>query len=196
MIKRLIATLAVFATLAAVLTLSVLAVFTDSDPVGNNDFSTGSVSLTTAPTSAIWTAVTDGLPGDTATGSLTVTSAGSLDLRYAVTGANTDATLSAAMNLRIGLRGGGGCDFPYHNPNGTTTALTDDTQLFAGTLDTAALIGSTAQGAQAGDRSLAASANEVLCFSVVLPDTATSTVQGLSNTTTFTFASEQTTNNP
>ena len=78
----------------------------------------------------------------------------------------------------------------------TSTTLTDDTQLFAGALDTAALIGSSAQGADAGDRTLAASNNEVLCFAVVLPDTAGNSLQGLSNTTTFTFDSEQTTNNP
>ncbi len=121
-------------------------------------------------------------------------------MRYAVTGANTDATLSAAMNLRIGLQVGGSCDFPYHNNDGTTSTLTDDTELVATTLDTAALIGSSAQGQDAtpggGDRTLAASGSEVLCFAVVLPDTATSTVAGLSNTSTFTFDSEQTKNNP
>ncbi|MFQ5473179.1 MAG: TasA family protein [Dehalococcoidia bacterium] len=196
MIRRLIATIAVLATLGVLLSLSVLAVFTDTDSVGTNDFATGSVLLTTSPTSTIWTAVTAAVPGDKATGTLTVTNGGTLQLRYAVTGANTDATLAAAMNLRIGLKGGAGCDFPYHNNDGTTTTLTDDTQLFAGTLDTAALIGSNAQGSQAGDRTLAASATEDLCFAVVLPDTAGNTVQGLSNTTTFTFDSEQTTNNP
>ncbi len=172
------------------------AIWTDTDPVGGNVFNTGSVSLTTAPTSAIWTAVTAGTPGDLATGSLTVTNAGTMSLRYAVTGSVTSATLAAGMNLRIGLRGGAGCDFPYHTTAGATTALTDDTQLFAGALNTAVLIGSNVQGNQAGDRTLAASANEVLCFGVVLPLTAANTLQSLSNTTTFTFDSEQTANNP
>jgi predicted ribosomally synthesized peptide with SipW-like signal peptide len=196
MIRRLIATIAVLATLGVLLSLSVLAVFTDTDSVGTNDFATGSVVLTTSPTSTIWTAVSAAVPGDKATGTLTVTNGGTLQFRYAVSGSNTDATLSAAMNIRIGLQAGGSCDFPYHNNDGTTTTFTDDTQLFAGALDTAALIGSSAQGADAGDRTLAASANEVLCFAVVLPDTAGNSVQGLSNTTTFTFDSEQTTNNP
>lgn len=196
MLGKLFATMGVLGTLGVLLSISALAVFTDSDTVGTNDFATGDVSLTTSPTSTIWTAVTDAVPGDKATGSLTVTNAGSLSLRYAVSGANTDATLSAAMNIRIGLQVGGSCDFPYHNNDGTTTTLTDDTQLFAGALDTAALIGSSSQGADAGDRTLAASANEVLCFAVVLPDTAGNSVAGLSNTTTFTFDSEQTLNNP
>ena len=183
--------------LAAVLGTASQAIWTDTDAVGTNSFATGSVSLTTSPTSAIWTAVTGAAPGDVSgTGSLTVTNAGTMELRYAVTGANTDATLAAGMNLRIGLRGGAGCDFPYHNADGTTTTLTDDTQLFAGALNTAALIGSNAQGAQAGDRTRAASASEVLCFAVVLPSNASNTLQSLSNTTTFTFDSEQTANNP
>ena len=182
--------------LAALLGATSQAIWTDSDAVGGNSFATGSISLTTAPTSAIWAAVTDQVPGDTATGSLTVTNAGTASLRYAVTGSNTDATLSAGMNLRIGLKVGAGCDFPYHNTDGTTTALTDDTELFAGLLNVAALVGSNAQGNQAGDRTLAAAATEDLCFAVVLPLSAADSLRSLSNTTTFTFDSEQTVNNP
>jgi len=182
--------------LAALLGAASQAIWTDTDPVGGNDFATGSVSLTTSPTSAIWTAVTGAAPGDRATGALTVTNAGTMQLRYAVTGSNTSATLADGMSLRIGLQAGGSCDFPYHTSDGAATALTDDTQLFAGTLNTAALIGSNAQGFQAGDRIRAASAIEVPCFAVVLPSSAANTLQNLSNTTTFTFDSEQTANNP
>ena len=195
MVRKVIGTIATMAVLVGVLSITALALFTDSDAVGTNSFATGTLSLTTSPTSTVWTAVTDGAPGDKATGALTVTNAGSLSLRYAVSGANTDATLAGAMNLRIGLQAGAGCDFPYHNNDGTTTTLTDDTQLYAGSLNTALLMGSSAQGFDAGDRTLAASATDDLCFAVVLPDTATSTVAGLSNTTTFTFDSEQTKNN-
>ncbi|MCH8814295.1 MAG: hypothetical protein IH957_04235 [Chloroflexi bacterium] len=195
MLRKLFATMAVLTTLGVLLSLSVLALFTDTDTVGTNDFATGSIILTTSPTSTIWTAVTDAVPGDKATGELTVTNGGTLQFRYAVSGSNTDATLSAGMNIRIGLKSGT-CDFPYHNNDGTTTTLTDDTELFAGLLNVALLVGNAAQGNDTGDRVLAASANEVLCFAVVLPDTAGNTVQGLSNTTTFTFDSEQTTNNP
>ena len=195
MVSKLIGTIATMGVLVAVLSLSALALFTDSDAVGTNSFSTGTLSLTTSPTSTIWTAVSDAAPGDKATGTLTVTNGGSLALRYAVSGANTDATLAAGMNLRIGLKAGAGCDFPYHNNDGTTTTLTDDTQLYAGALSTALLMGSSAQGFDTGDRTLAASASEDLCFAVVLPDTATNTVAGLSNVTTFTFDSEQTKNN-
>ena len=186
--------------LAALLGAASQAIWTDSDVVGGNDFATGSISLTTSPTSAIWTAVTDQVPGDTATGFLTVTNAGTAALRYAVSGSNTDASLSAGMKVRIGEEGiTAGCEFPYHNTDGTLVTLTDDTPLFAGTLDTALLIGNSAPGNDltpgGGDRTLTAGANEVLCFSVVLPLSAANGLQSLSNTTTFTFDSEQTSNN-
>ena len=196
MVGKFLGTIGIMAGMTAMLSLSVLAIFTDTDDVGTNSFSVGSLSLTTTPTLTIWSAVTDASPGDKGTGTLTVTNAGSMSLRYAVTGANTDATLAGEMNLRIGLKAGGGCDFPYHNDNGTTTTLTDDSELFAGLLSTAVLIGSNVQGNDTGDRTLASSATEDLCFAVVLPNTATNTVNGLSNTTTFTFDSEQTVNNP
>ena len=180
--------------LAALLGAASQAIWTDSDAVGGNDFATGSISLATTPTTAIWSPVTGAAPGTIAAGSLTVTNDGTMELRYAVTGANTDAILAAGLNLRIGLTVGT-CD-TYHNSDGSDATLVDDTQLFSGILNTGALIGSNAQGFQAGDRVLAGGgANEVLCFSVVLPDNAADTLQGLSNITTFTFDSEQTLNN-
>lgn len=195
MVGKFLGTLGIMAAMTAMLSLSALALFTDTDSVATNTFNTGSISLTTTPTATIWTAATAALPGDKATGELTVTNAGSLSLRYAVTGANTDATLSGAMNLRIALKVGT-CDFPYHLDNGTNTTLTDDVQLYSGLLSTTALMGLPAAGPDGGDRTLAAAGTDDLCFAVVLPDTATNTVNGLSNTTTFTFDSEQTANNP
>ena len=59
-----------------------------------------------------------------------------------------------------------------------------------------AAIGSNTQGAQAGDRTLAAASNEVLCFRVTLPLTAANTLQGLTSAATLTFDAEQVANNP
>ncbi len=186
--------------LAALLGAASQAIWTDTDAVGTNDFATGSVSLATTPTSTIWPAETAAAPGTIATGQLTVTNDGTLDLRYAVTGSNTDATLAAGMNLRIGLEGPDGgtvCEFPYHNADGTDVVLTNDVEQFTGLLNVAALMGDTTPGDQAGDRTLTtASPTEELCFSVVLPDTAANSLQSLTNVTTFTFESEQTLNNP
>ncbi len=186
--------------LAAVLGTASQAIWTDSDDVDTNSFDTGSVSLDTDKVGTIWTAVADGAPGAIATGELTVTNDGSMELRYAVTGGNVgDAGLPAGVNLRIGLEGPDGdtdCEFPYHLQDGSDIAIVDDVQQFTGTLDTAALMGSTVPGDQAGDRTLAAAAAEKLCFSVVLPDDAANSLQSLFNVTTFTFDSEQTANNP
>ena len=195
MVGKFLGTIGIMGAMTAMLSLSALALFTDTDSVGTNSFATGSITLTTTPTATIWSPVTDALPGDKGTGALTVTNAGSLSLRYAVTATNTDATLAGAMNLRVGLQVGGSCDFPYHLDNGTDIAFTDDTAVYSGLLSNAAPIGDITAGNQGTDRTLA-SGSEILCFAVVLPDTATNTVNGLSNVTEFTFQSEQTTNNP
>jgi hypothetical protein len=71
---------------------------------------------------------------------------------------------------------------------------TDGSQVYTGSV-TAGAIGDTAQGSQAGDRTLNASANEALCFQVLLPTSATNSLQSLSATATFTFGAEQTANN-
>ena len=57
------------------------------------------------------------------------------------------------------------------------------------------VIGDPTTGSQAGDRTLAASANEMLCFRVELPTGTGNSFQGLTTTATLTFASEQTKNN-
>ena len=57
------------------------------------------------------------------------------------------------------------------------------------------LVGDAAQGADPGDRAIATSSNETLCFFVELPLGSTGP-QGASTTATFTFVAEQTVNNP
>jgi camelysin-like metallo-endopeptidase len=162
------------------------AVWTDSQAVTGNTFSTGSVDISTSPTSALVT-LSGMVPGDKVTAPLTVQNAGTLQLRYAMTtGISGSTTLSDGLELQI---------------KSTVTTCsnagfdTDGTSLYNSTL-TSGAIGSAAQGAQAGDRTLDGSASEVLCFQVRLPSSASSTLQGLSTTATFTFAAEQTTNNP
>lgn len=174
-----------------------LALFTDSQDVGSNSFTTGTVDISASPASSVVT-FSNMAPGDRATGSTTLSNAGSLGLRYAMTTSttNTDGkNLAGTLKARVAVRAGVGCDFPYYNSDGTTTVLTDDTQLYEGILSSAAF-GNTAQGGQAGDRTLAASGSEVLCVSVVLPSSAGNSLQNATTTATFTFAAEQTANNP
>jgi len=180
----------VLALFAAVMSLSVLALFTDTASVPANAFSTGTLDISTSPTSALVT-FSGMAPGDQVTAPITVTNAGSLNLRYAVTSTTTENTLAAQLDLTI--------------KTGVTTCTnagfgTDGTIIYGpGDLGSTAginIIGDPAQGSQSGDRTLAPSANEVLCFKVTLPSTTGDSYQGLSTTATFAFQAEQTANNP
>jgi spore coat-associated protein N len=158
-----------------------LAQFTDS-ATSTWAFTTGTIDISTSPT--VFTAVNPMMPGDVSTQALTVTNAGTADLRYALSVLATN-TLGSALQLTIKTQdGGGGC-----------AAFTGTSVVAATTLNGAA-VGSATQGAQAGDRTLAAGANEVLCFRVSLPLTTGNAMQGISSAATFTFDAEQTANNP
>jgi spore coat-associated protein N len=169
-----------------------LAVFTDSAGVGSNSFTSGTVDISTSPTSALVT-FSGMAPGDLVTNPLVVTNAGSLQLRYAISSSatNTDAKgLKDQLTLTIKTIDVTTPGVPCDNFDGT--------QLYSGDLDgtTGALVGSNAQGSQAGDRTLNASANETLCFRVQLPSSTGNGFQNATTTATFTFDAEQTTNNP
>ncbi len=162
------------------------AIWSDSQAVAGNTFSTGSIDISTSPTSALVT-FSGMAPGDTVTNPITVSNAGTLQLRYAIsTSISGSTTLSDGLTLRI--------------KSGVTTCTnagfgTDGTSLYSGSL-TAGAVGDAATGSQAGDRTLNASASEALCFQVELPTTTGNSLQSLSTTATFTFAAEQTANNP
>lgn len=159
-----------------------LAQFTDS-ATSTWAFSTGTIDVSTSPT--VFTAVTNMLPGDTSTQALTVTNGGTGVLRYALSTVATNA-LGAQLQLTIKTQ-----DSP-----GPGCGAFNGTSVVAATALTGAAFGSAAQGANAGDRVLAAGANEVLCFRVSLPLATGNTFQGASSAVTFTFDAEQTANNP
>jgi predicted ribosomally synthesized peptide with SipW-like signal peptide len=180
----------VLALFLALVTLSALALFTSTASVPGNTFSTGTVTISTAPTTALVT-FSGMAPGDQVTAPITVTNAGTLQLRYAVTSTTTENVLAAALDLTI--------------KSGVTTCTnagfgTDGTVVYAagdlGSTTGVNVIGNPAQGSQAGDRTLNASANEVLCFNVSLPSSVGNTSQGLTTTATFNFQAEQTSSNP
>ena len=191
MLKKLLASLLVVSVLASLAVLGSFAVFTDSETVDSNTFSTGSVDIATSPTTALVT-FSDMAPGDQVTNPITVTNDGSLELRYAVTSTTTEDVLAAQLDLTI--------------KTGVTTCTnagfdTDGAVIYGpGDLGSAAginVIGNPAQGGDAGDRTLPATGadNEDLCFNVELPSTTGNAFQGLTTTATFTFAAEQTVNN-
>ena len=167
-----------------------LAVFTSTASVGSNTFTTGTVSLTTSPTTALVTFI--GMaPGDQVTAPLTVTNAGTLALRYAITSTTTENVLATQLALTI-KSGVTTCTNASYAATGivlyNAAALGNTTPMNA--------VGDPTQGSQAGDRTLAAAANESLCFNVTLPLASGNAYQGLTTTATFSFQGEQTQSNP
>ncbi|HEY4227766.1 MAG TPA: TasA family protein, partial [Candidatus Limnocylindrales bacterium] len=141
-----------------------VALFTSTATVPANTFSTGSVVISTSPTSALVT-FSAMAPGDQVTAPITVSNDGTLDLRYAITSAATNSdTKGLKDQLVLTVKSG---------VTSCTTAnyAADGTQLYSGDLDSTAgkIVGDVAVGQDTGDRVLAASANEVLCFHVGLP---------------------------
>ncbi len=169
------------------------AFFTDTQLVTANTFSTGTVKLGVSPATAAVT-LANMAPGDTVTGSISVTNTGSLAERYAVLSTTdaTDANFLAAQLLMTVKSGVTTCTTAGFGASGT---IVYGPGVLGSTTGTKA-IGDSAQGAQPGDRVLAAAASESLCVQVMLPTATGNTYQNKTTTATFTFNSEQTTNNP
>ncbi len=163
-----------------------LAVFTDSEVNAANVFDSGILQIEDSPASAAVT-LTGMAPGDSVISPLIITNNGSLPERYAMStvATNTDAKgLAAQLGLTIRIKTVAACS-------------AEDGAIIYGPASLAlGLFGSNAQGAQAGDRTLAASAAETLCFKVLLPLSTGNAFQGATTTVTFTFDAEQTANNP
>ena len=189
-LSRILVVLLVVGIVAASLGVASNAIWTDSEDVDANVFSTGTLDIGTSPTTALVT-FSDMAPGDEVTAEITVSNAGSLDLRYAVTSTTTEDTLAAQLDLTI-KSGVTTCTNAGFDTDGTVVYATGDLGSTTG-ID---VIGDPTQGDDTGDRTLAATANEDLCFNVELPSSTGDSFQGLTSTATFTFAAEQTDNNP
>jgi len=189
-LSRILVVLLVVGVVAASLGVASNAIWTDSEDVDANVFSTGTLDIGTSPTTALVT-FSDMAPGDEVTAEITVSNAGSLDLRYAVTSTTTEDTLAAQLDLTI-KSGVTTCTNAGFDTDGTVVYATGDLGSTTG-ID---VIGDPTQGDDTGDRTLAATANEDLCFNVELPSSTGDSFQGLTSTATFTFAAEQTDNNP
>lgn len=157
-----------------------LAVFTSSaDSAGS--FSTGTVDLDANP-AAVFSA-SGIMPGATGSATVTISNSGTGALRYAMTSASTDPDGKGLRDqLELSVTAG--------------TCPGAGAPLFAAAPIVAAVFGDPGQGADAGDRTLAAGTSEDLCFAWSLPLSAGNALQGAATTTTFTFGAEQTANNP
>lgn len=192
MLKQILITLVAIGGLAGLAGLAGFAVFTDTASVGGNTFTTGTIEISTTPTSALVT-FSDMAPGDSVqpnAGIVVSNDSTTLELRYAVTSTTTEDVLAAALDLTIrtiDVDTTIACDAF----DGTILYATNDLGSTGGGID---VIGNPAQGDQGSDRVLAASATETLCFRVELPLAATGP-EGVTTTATFLFQAEQTRNN-
>lgn len=156
-----------------------LAQFTDTK-ASTGSWTSGTVILGVSPSTAF--SATGILPGASGSQTVTVSNSGTGDLRYAMSSSstNTDSkNLAAQIDLTI-------------KPGTCPSAAA---AIFSAKLSTAAL-GSSTQGSQAGDRTVAAGSSEELCFSWSFPLASGNAYQAAATTTTFTFDAEQTLNNP
>lgn len=169
--------LASLATLGSGLTS--LAIWTDTGTTSAS-FTAGTVDLTTSPATVLTVGAM--APGQSGSAALTVTNSGTLALRYAMTSSSTNAD-------GLGLRG----QLELTVSAGTCPG---STALFGPAALNGAAFGDPTQGADTGDRTLAAAAAETLCFAWSLPASTGDSFQGSATTTTFTFAAEQTVANP
>lgn len=170
------------------------ALFTDTDTIAANTFTTGSVTLSTNPTTAA-IAMANMVPGDKVTRPITVTNAGSMSLRYSVL-STTDAldanVLAPQLDLTI-KTGVTTCDNANFGSSGVIAVGTATGDL--GSTTGTKVMGDAATGPNTGDRTLAPG-SEILCLQVELPIGVGSGSMGKTTTATFKFDSEQTLNNP
>lgn len=160
-----------------------LALFTDTAAT-SGAFTTGTIDIA-VDNSALFS-VNGIMPGDSGSATLRVTNSGTAQLRYAMdsTATNTDGFgLRSLLNMTISA---GAC------PTSATVLYSNALWTDA---TTHAKFGSNVAGNQAGDRTLASSGFDDLCFAWNLPSS-TTTGQGATTTATFTFYAEQTANNP
>ncbi len=193
MFKKLLVVVIVVASLAGLIGAAA-AFFTDTKVGGDNVFTSGTVILNTSPITGTITLL-NMAPGDEFTVPVTVTNAGSLPLRYAVTSVATDdgKALMGQLDLAIKFHAtsAAGCDEAGFPLFGESIRANGD----LGSLVGLNVIGDPAEGDDTGDRTLAASDLEVLCLNIKLPDATGNAFQAATTTATFTFAAEQTANN-
>ena len=169
------------------------AVFTDAQRVDRSQFTAGTIDISATPTETI---VTNGniAPGDVTTGVLTVTNAGSLEMRYSVQDlASNEDGKALHSQLRLAV-------YSITAAEQCTQAGTDSMTPLASkdsiTTDAEALIGDNTAGNHPGDRVLASGSSELLCVRVALPVETPNAFQAASSDISFLFDAEQTANNP
>lgn len=186
--RLLLATVLVVGALSGFVQGGTVAHYTSAVESTGNRFTAGTVTLSTSKTSTMIT-LSNILPGDRVTMPLTVSNAGNLDLRYALSSTVTNADSKAlGAQLQLTLK------------SGVTTCTNAGFSADGSVLYGSAALGNTSGALNLignpsafpnGGRSLTAGNNEVLCFQVSLPSGTGTGFQGASTTVTFTFLGQQ-----
>jgi hypothetical protein len=169
-----------------------IALFTDQESSASS-FTTGTIILDDVKIDALVLTTSALMPGDSVTDDVVVENDGTAELRYAMTTSSTNPDSKAlrdALTLTVKTIDVTTPGTPCNDFDGASTLY--DAVLGAST----AGFGDPTAGADTGDRTLTAGANETLCFRVSLPSSTGNSAQGATTTTTFTFDAEQTSSNP
>ncbi|MBM3155964.1 MAG: hypothetical protein FJ004_01605 [Chloroflexi bacterium] len=191
--KKVVISALMVGVILAVALIGAIALFTDQETNPSNSFSTGTVDLAINPATAMFT-VSNMAPGDVRYSGIQMTNGGSLELRYTMTTiADGSSILDEQLDLTIDVVTGAGLDTIWY----TLDDVVSEANVYGpdGVLSSAA-IGDPTQGADTGDRTLAASGSERLRFKVTLPLSTSNVYQGTTCTVSFVFDAEQTANNP
>ncbi|MGH2554589.1 MAG: hypothetical protein ACRDHO_02590 [Actinomycetota bacterium] len=184
------ASLVIVLCVSSMLVLVARAVLADARPARAGTFHRGALDLSTSP-SPVVLSFRGLVPGDKVTDEVVVSNLGSLELRYSVSGSATDPTgLTSQLDLTV-KSGVTACTNAGFSADGTVLYGPGDLD----GVSSSKLIGDPSQGAQAGDRTLAPSASETLCFQVELPLSTGNSFQNASATATWGFQAEQTADN-
>ncbi|MGH1488958.1 MAG: TasA family protein [Acidimicrobiales bacterium] len=189
LILRSLGTIAIVSVVVGVMSVVAGALFSSTDFVSNNTFTMSTIILDATPNSAAFAVPSMG-PGEESVVEFNIANTGNAELRYAMTSETTEDVLASELIFTV-REGVTTCDQASWDATGV--------QIYQGKLgDTVTIggwptFGDAATGGDAGDRALAPSTSEALCFHVMLP--ASSTVQNTSTNATFHFLAEQTANN-
>jgi spore coat-associated protein N len=169
-----------------------IALFTDQESFASS-FTTGTIILDDVKIDALVLTTSALMPGDSVTGDVVVENDGTAELRYAMTTSSTNPDSKAlrdALTLTVKT-------IDVTTPGTLCNDFDGASILYNGVLGAStAGFGDSTAGDDTGDRTLAAGANETLCFRVSLPSSTGNSAQGATTTTTFTFDAEQTSSNP
>ena len=181
----------IFLAVAAIIVNTTGGQLKSAEPDGTNPFSRPVVVLGKSPVTSI--AFKNIMPGDSIYGTVTVTNDGLLELRYAVTSLTTEDVLASQMEMTIWEEAVESTNDDICDHRLPLTVLYGPLSL--GSVGTTNVVGNPLPGRQIGDRVLAPSDREVLCFRFELPITTGYAYQLLSTTATLTFSFEKTQNN-